>query len=136
MQQARLEKPPDIDVDFEHERREEVMQYVYQRYGRNRAALVSAVITYRPRSAIRDVGRALGLSQDQIDCLAKNIGSWHDKKIAEQRIKDIGLDPKNPVLNRVLKLKFINCALIVNRETNHDYDVIPVCYDFRDFLQL
>lgn len=97
-------EPPDIDVDFEHERREEVMQYVYRRYGRHRAALVSAVITYRPRSAIRDVGRALGLSQDQIDCLAKNIGSWHDKKIVEQRIKDIGLDPKNPVLNRVLKL--------------------------------
>ena len=60
-------EPPDIDVDFEHDRREEVMQYVYRKYGRDHAALTAAVVTYRPRSAIRDVGKALGLSLDQVD---------------------------------------------------------------------
>ncbi len=97
-------EPPDIDVDFEHERREEVMQYVYRRYGRHRAALTSAVITYRPRSAIRDVGKALGLSQDQIDRLAGNLAWWRDRKIVPERIKEIGLDPNGPILRQVLIL--------------------------------
>ncbi|MGE0388160.1 MAG: error-prone DNA polymerase [Gammaproteobacteria bacterium] len=69
-------EPPDIDVDFEHERREEVIQYVYARYGRDRAALAATVISYRARSAIRDVGKALGLSLDQVDALARNIYWW------------------------------------------------------------
>ncbi len=62
---------PDIDVDFEHQRREEVLQYLYEKYGRDRAGMTAEVITYRPRSAIRDVGKALGLSLDRVDALAK-----------------------------------------------------------------
>ena len=65
---------PDIDIDFEHERREEVIQYVYDKYGRERAGMTAEVITYRPRSAVRDVGKALGLSLDRVDALAKAIG--------------------------------------------------------------
>ena len=64
-------EPPDIDVDFEHERREEVIQYIYEKYGRDRAALAATVITYRPKSAVRDVGKALGLSLEQVDRLAE-----------------------------------------------------------------
>ena len=71
-------EPPDIDVDFEHERREEVLQYVYEQYGREHAAMVCEVISYRTRSAIRDVGKALGLSLDQVDRLAKLVGSRED----------------------------------------------------------
>lgn len=97
-------EPPDIDVDFEHERREEVMQYVYRRYGRDRAALTSAVITYRSRSAVRDVGRALGLSQDQIERLAGNRIWWQDNQVIPERVREIGLDPKAPLLFRVLEL--------------------------------
>ena len=65
---------PDIDVDFEHERREEVLQYIYEKYGRERAGMTAEVITYRPRSAVRDVGKALGLSLDRVDALAKSDG--------------------------------------------------------------
>ena len=97
-------EPPDIDVDFEHERREEVMQYVYRRYGRHRAALTSAVITYRSRSAVRDVGRALGLSQDQIERLAGNRIWWQNNQVIPERVREIGLDPKAPLLFRVLEL--------------------------------
>ena len=73
------QEPPDIDVDFEHERREEVMQYIYRRYGRHRAAIIATVIHYRPRSAIRDVGKALGLTEDVTAALADTVwGSWGD----------------------------------------------------------
>jgi error-prone DNA polymerase len=88
-------EPPDIDVDFEHERREEVMQYVYQKYGRDRAGLVAEVITYRLRSAIRDVGRALGLSLDCVDRLAKSIDEWGDEPDLLARIQEAGLDPRS-----------------------------------------
>ncbi len=97
-------EPPDIDVDFEHERREEVMQYVYRRYGRDRAALTSAVITYRPRSAVRDLGRALGLSQDQLDRLSANLAWWQDGKTLARRVREIGLDPQSAVLRKLLAL--------------------------------
>jgi error-prone DNA polymerase len=70
------DEPPDIDVDFEHERREEVIQYIYGKYGRDRAALAATVITYRARSAVRDVGKALGLSLEQVGRLAKNLQWW------------------------------------------------------------
>ena len=70
-------EPPDIDVDFEHERREEVMQYIYRRYGRHRAAIIATVIHYRPRSAIRDVGKVFGLTEDVTGGLADTVwGSW------------------------------------------------------------
>ena len=69
---------PDIDVDFEHERREEVLQYLYDKYGRERAGMTAEVITYRPRSAVRDVGKALGLPADRIDALAKSLEHFHE----------------------------------------------------------
>jgi error-prone DNA polymerase len=99
----RLE-PPDIDVDFEHIRREEVMQYVYRRYGRHRAAIVATVIHYRPRSAIRDVGKALGLTEDVTAALADTVwGSW-GKGLNEMQVKQAGLDPANPMIARAVEL--------------------------------
>ena len=99
----RLE-PPDIDVDFEHSRREEVMQYVFNRYGRHRAAIVATVIHYRPRSAIRDVGKALGLTEDVTALLADTVwGSWGDG-LTEMQVRQAGLDPKNPMIHRAVEL--------------------------------
>ena len=86
-------EPPDIDVDFEHERREEVMQYVYQRYGRNRAGMVCEVITYRAKSALRDAGKALGLSLAQVDRLAKQVGSYDSlDQVGPEVLAQAGLD--------------------------------------------
>lgn len=87
----RLE-PPDIDIDFEHERREEVIQYIYEKYGREHAALACSVITYRPRSAVRDVGKALGLSLSLVDTLAKSIHRWVSYDIPDETIKNLGLE--------------------------------------------
>jgi error-prone DNA polymerase len=99
----RLE-PPDIDVDFEHSRREEVMQYVYRRYGRHRAAIIATVIHYRPRSAIRDVGKALGLTEDVTAALADTVwGSWGDG-LSEMQVKQAGFDPKNAMVVRAVEL--------------------------------
>ena len=99
----RLE-PPDIDVDFEHSRREEVMQYVYRRYGRHRAAVIATVIHYRPRSAIRDVGKALGLTEDVTAALADTVwGSW-GKGLDEMQVRQAGLDPQNPMVERAVEL--------------------------------
>ncbi|MEW6768558.1 MAG: error-prone DNA polymerase [Pseudomonadota bacterium] len=99
----RLE-PPDIDVDFEHSRREEVMQYVYQRYGRHRAAIVATVIHYRPRSAIRDVGKTLGLTEDVTSALADTVwGSW-GSGLSDVQVKQAGFDPKNPMVLRAVEL--------------------------------
>jgi len=95
-------EPPDIDVDFEHERREEVIQYLYRRYGRERAALAATVISYRPRSAVRDVGKALGLSSSQVDRLAKTVQWWDGGRISEDRLREAGLDPASPVMQRVM----------------------------------
>jgi error-prone DNA polymerase len=97
-------EPPDIDVDFEHERREEVIQYLYAKYGRHRAALVATVICYRPRSALRDVAKALGLDPLQVNALARSMQWWDGSRIAEERVRDVGLDPASPVLARVLAL--------------------------------
>ena len=99
-------EPPDIDVDFEHERREEVIQYVYGRYGRDRAGMVCEVISYRARSAIRDVGKALGLAPDQVDRLAKLVGS-HDAagEIPAAVLEQAGLDPEgSPAVRHALRL--------------------------------
>ena len=85
------DEPPDIDVDFEHERREEVIQYLYRKYGRDHAALAATVICYRPRSAVRDVGKALGLDADRIDALAKNLAWWDQPGALEQRFREAGL---------------------------------------------
>jgi len=97
-------EPPDIDVDFEHQRREEVIQYIYEKYGRERAALAATVITYRPKSALRDVGKALGLSLDQLDRLSKTI-HWRDgQQIAEERLHEAGFAADNPTIQRLMQL--------------------------------
>jgi len=97
-------EPPDIDVDFEHSRREEVMQYVFNRYGRHRAAIVATVIHYRPRSAIRDVGKALGLTEDVTALLADTVwGNWGDG-LTEIQVRQAGLDPHNPMIDRAVRL--------------------------------
>ncbi|BCX67750.1 error-prone DNA polymerase [Pseudomonas izuensis] len=98
------DEPPDIDVDFEHERREEVLQYVFQRYGRARAALTAVVSTYHAAGAVRDVAKALGLPPDQINALADCCGHWSDATPPVERLLEGGFDPESPVLRRVLSL--------------------------------
>lgn len=97
-------EPPDIDVDFEHERREEVLQYVFRRYGRRRAALTAVVSTYHASGAIRDVAKALGLPPDQINALADCCGHWSDETPPVERLREGGFDPESPLLHRVLSL--------------------------------
>ena len=95
---------PDIDVDFEHERREEVLQYVYEKYGRDRAGIAAEVITYRTRSAVRDVGKALGLSLDRVDTLSKNIEGYHHEPQLDHRCREIGIDPASSTGQRLIYL--------------------------------
>jgi error-prone DNA polymerase len=97
-------EPPDIDVDFEHERREEVIQYIYQRYGRERAAICSTVIHYRPRMAIREVGKAMGLKEDVTASLAGLIWGEGDGEIPDEHISEAGLDPANPEIQQAIGL--------------------------------
>jgi error-prone DNA polymerase len=97
-------EPPDIDVDFEHERREEVIQYIYAKYGRERAALAATVICYRGKSAIRDVAKALGLPPDQVDQLSRIAGWWDGTSSLHERLREVGFDPTSPLLHRVLTL--------------------------------
>jgi error-prone DNA polymerase len=94
-------EPPDIDVDFEHERREEVMQYVYKRYGRHRAGIVATVIHYRPRSTVREVGKALGLSEDVTAKLSSTVWGSYSGKIKAERFAETGFDPDNPEIARL-----------------------------------
>nr|WP_199039302.1 error-prone DNA polymerase [Dyella sp. ASV24] len=101
---AERNEPPDIDIDFEHERREEVIQHIYEKYGRERAALAATVISYRGRSAVRDVARALGLPSDQIDLLSRTF-AWQDgDDPVDGRLRERGFDPESPLLRRVLVL--------------------------------
>ncbi len=97
-------EPPDIDVDFEHERREEVIQYLYRRYSRERAALAATLITYRPKSAVRDVGKALGLDLGLVDLLAKSLAWWDNKAELATRLAAAGLDPDSPLAAQFLYL--------------------------------
>ena len=97
-------EPPDIDVDFEHERREEVIQYIYAKYGRGRAALAAALITYRTRGALRDVGRALGFSAAQIDALSGSLAWWDKRDQLPSRCAGVGLDPDSPRVAKWLAL--------------------------------
>jgi error-prone DNA polymerase len=101
---AARNEPPDIDVDFEHERREEVIQYIYRKYGRDRAGLAATVICYRSRSAIREVGKALGLSADVVAALAGIVWGWSNDPIGDQRVREAGLDPADRNLRRALDL--------------------------------
>ncbi|MDM4766248.1 error-prone DNA polymerase [Pelomonas sp. SE-A7] len=101
-------EPPDIDVDFEHERREEVIQYLYRKYGRERAAIAATVIRYQPRSAIRDVGKALGLEEPLIEALARDHSGWSDYALPEGRLRqlqiELGLDPEDLRLRQLVEL--------------------------------
>ena len=106
---AERREPPDIDIDFEHERREEVIQHVYRKYGRERAALAASVIRYRPRLAIREVGKALGLSPDTVDALSRAVRGWGregatETGVREDVVREAGLDPSDPILARALAL--------------------------------
>jgi error-prone DNA polymerase len=97
-------EPPDIDVDFEHNRREEVIQYVYRKYGRERAALAATVICYRAKSALRDAGRVFGLASEQIDLLSQAAAWWDGETPLDERLRERGIEPENPVLRRVLAI--------------------------------
>ncbi len=97
-------EPPDIDVDFEHERREEVMQHVYRRYGRHRAGIAATVIHYRPRSAVREVGKALGLTEDVTARLAGTVWGSFGSKPDDKRLREAGFDPDNPEIARLKAL--------------------------------
>jgi error-prone DNA polymerase len=101
-------EPPDIDIDFEHERREDVIQYLYSKYGRDRAALTAEIISYRGKSAVRDVGKALGFSLDTVDRLAKDMEWWHDGDLRPDKLCEFGLDPRNPTIRHLVAL----CARI------------------------
>ncbi|WP_448204087.1 error-prone DNA polymerase [Azospirillum sp. sgz302134] len=101
---AARNEPPDIDVDFEHERREEVIQYIYRKYGRERAGLTATVIRYRARGAIREVGKAMGLSADLVARLSGSIWGWSREGIDEERARQYGLDPDDPRLKQTLEL--------------------------------
>jgi error-prone DNA polymerase len=101
---ANRNEPPDIDVDFEHERREEVIQYIYKRYGRHRAAICATVIHYRSRRAIREVGKAMGLTEDVTAALAKTVWGSHDDGLPDDHIRQAGLDPGNPTIRQAIML--------------------------------
>ncbi len=96
-------EPPDIDVDFEHERREEVIQYIYQRYGRDRAAICSTVVHYRSRRAIREVGKVMGLTEDVTAALAKTVWGYGDG-LPDEHVRQAGLDPFNPAIRQAVHL--------------------------------
>ena len=97
-------EPPDIDVDFEHERREEVLQYIYDKYGRQRAALAATVICYRPKSALKDVGRALGLEPERMNRLTASLAWWDTPEIWPERLRECGFDPDGPRTRQLLVL--------------------------------
>ncbi len=101
---AERDEPPDIDVDFEHERREEVIQYIYGRYGRHRTALTAVVIRYRPRSALRDMGRALGIDLQRIEAVSKSQHWFDGRGIDPERLRENGFDPDAPVVRRWMEL--------------------------------
>ena len=98
------DEAPDIDVDFEHERREEVLQYLYEKYGRDRAGLAATVITYRSRSAIRDIGKVLGLSLDRVDALAKQVDGYNNIEDLATRCESVGIDPESKLGQRLCHL--------------------------------
>lgn len=101
---SRKNEPPDIDIDFEHEKREIVIQEIYSRFGRDRAALTGAVITFRPRSAIKDVGKALGMDFAQLNALTSSQNWWSGRKIDEEGLREHGLDPESPIVKKLVSL--------------------------------
>ena len=101
---AERNEPPDIDVDFEHERREEVIQHIYEKYGRERAAITATVQCYRTKGAIRDVGKAMGLSQDAIGALSKTVWGWSEKGVKPEHVRELGLDPNDRTIAQAMRL--------------------------------
>ncbi len=101
---AARREPPDIDVDFEHERREEVIQYIYEKYGRHRAGLAATVIRYRSRGALREVGKALGLGSDVIEAVSANIWGWSLEGVGSDILRESGLNPEEPRLKLLVEL--------------------------------
>ncbi len=101
---AERNEPPDIDIDFEHQRREEVIQYVYRKYGRHRAALTGVVISYRPRSALRDMGRALGIDLERIDSVSKSQHWFDGRQVHDERLRENGFDPESPLCKLWMEL--------------------------------
>ncbi len=101
---AARNEPPDIDVDFEHQRREEVIQYIYEKYGRDRAGIAASVVCYRSRLAIREVGKALGLSQDVVAALGGSVWGWSHDPIPDKHVREAGLDPADKTLRLALDL--------------------------------
>ncbi|MBT7362051.1 MAG: error-prone DNA polymerase, partial [Rhodospirillaceae bacterium] len=101
---AERNEPPDIDVDFEHERREEVIQYIYAKYGRDRAGLAATVISYRSRSALREVGKALGLTEDTVAALSGQVWGWSNEGVPDEVVRSLGLDPADNRLGLALRL--------------------------------
>ena len=97
-------EPPDIDVDFEHERREEVLQYIYEKYGRKRAALAATVICYRPKSALKDVGRALGLDTQRMNRLTGSLAWWDNPEVWPERLRQCGFEPESATIRQLLTL--------------------------------
>lgn len=98
------DEPPDIDIDFEHQRREEVIQYIYRKYGRERAAIAATVICYRPRSAVRDVGKALGFEPSLVDHLAKSISWWDEPETLHERVAAAGINVEQKLIGLFLQL--------------------------------
>jgi error-prone DNA polymerase len=101
---AARDEPPDIDIDFEHERREEVIQYLYEKYGRERAGMTAEVISYRGRSAVRDVGKALGLGLDAVDAIAKSLNWWHSGPLSAEQLAGAGLDANDRTIQLLVRL--------------------------------
>ncbi len=97
-------EPPDIDVDFEHQRREEVIQYIYRKYGRDRAAIAATLITYKPRSAVRDVGKALGMEPALLDRITQSLAWWDDRPALTQRLRESGFDPASLIITQLFYL--------------------------------
>ena len=93
---AERKEPPDIDVDFEHERREEVIQWIYERYGRDRAAICATVIRYRARGAVREVGKVMGLTEDVTSALASQLWGWSEDGVTEERAAELNLNLAGP----------------------------------------
>ena len=98
------DEPPDIDVDFEHQRREEVIQYIFDKYGRHRTALAATVIAYRTKSSIRDVGKALGMDADRVDRLSASHAYWDGARESRERLEENGFDPDSPVVRKLIEL--------------------------------
>ncbi len=140
-------EPPDIDVDFEHEKREEIIQYIYKKYGRERAGLAATIITYRSKSAIREVGKALGLSLDVVGALSSNLWGWGKESFCEDHLAEIGLDPADPTLSLAIRLareihgfprhlsQHVGGFIITNTKLNEMIPIGNAAMDDRTFVE-